>query len=205
MLTCRQKDRLECSIPPLNLHRVSVNHRPPAGIKLLHQILRSTAAQPRPPRRALRCRSMPPGAYTMENTPTFAAAPWVPCTTMAPWTLAPNPGPETVSAEFKSVGGTIVGNAQASITLAPAVATIPVLVSPTSSTASLAVELSALQAELAALRAKQGGNSHIFSRNLGLGMTGSDVKALQLFLITQASGPLRQSSRRMGRPRPSAS
>lgn len=64
------------------------------------------------------------------------------------------------------------------------------------STSSLS-ELNTLEAELAALEAEAHGSSpsgsssahYAFTRNLSLWNTGSDVKELQLFLISQASGP----------------
>jgi hypothetical protein len=55
-----------------------------------------------------------------------------------------------------------------------------------SSTAELLDLLAALQSKLAALQAQA---NHSFSRNLSFWSTGSDVKQLQLFLISQASGP----------------
>jgi hypothetical protein len=141
-------------------------------------------------------------AYTMEvsNTSTFAGATWIPYATALPWTLAPGLGTETVYAQFRSVAGTILGTAQASIDLvsagtmgsatssSPSSATVPA--SP-SSAASLTAELASLQAKLAALL-KQAGQAStatapasihfVFTRNLSLGMTSNDVKQLQAFL-----------------------
>jgi hypothetical protein len=70
--------------------------------------------------------------------------------------------------------------------------TVPAI---TSSTASLSAEIAALQAQLAVLL-KQASQSSVaptstnftFTRNLQLGITGSDVKQLQLFLIFQNTG-----------------
>jgi murein L,D-transpeptidase YcbB/YkuD len=64
----------------------------------------------------------------------------------------------------------------------------------TTATSSLEAELNALLAELATLQARAGSSgsslSHsVFTRNLSLGMTGNDVTELQLFLISEASGP----------------
>jgi len=65
------------------------------------------------------------------------------------------------------------------------------IVSPTSSSvSSTSSEVALLEAELQSLLAqsKTHGTSFSFARNLSLGMTGSDVKELQLFLIMQDSG-----------------
>jgi len=66
--------------------------------------------------------------------------------------------------------------------------------SSTTSTASLLAEIKTLEAELASLQARANQSSgysthYIFTRNLGYLMTGSDVNALQRFLISNASGP----------------
>jgi hypothetical protein len=144
-------------------------------------------------------------AYTMEvsQTSTFAGTAWIPYATTMPWTLSSIPGVQTVYVQFKAVGGTIAGNAEESINYVPAgtpasaSTTIPAITPSTvSSTASLAAELAGLQAELATLE-NQAGESQpaaapaqfTFTRNLSLGMTGSDVKELQLFLILEDSGP----------------
>jgi murein L,D-transpeptidase YcbB/YkuD len=143
----------------------------------------------------------------VSNTPTFAGTSWIPYVTTGPWTLGSNSGVETVYAQFQAVGGIIVGSAQASISFAPAgapavatsssVATPAVASSATSSATSLTAELATLQAELAALE-QQAGESQpaapapaqlAFTRNLSFGMTGNDVKQLQLFLIQQNAGP----------------
>lgn len=147
------------------------------------------------------------GAYTMEisNTSTFADASWIPYTTVMPWTLVPGLGSATVYARFKSVGGTIVGTAQASIDLIPATSSLaesPSFQSSSStpsvasspSSASLFDRLKALQAELAALLAQANQSTpsstrFTFTRNLTFGITDNDVKELQRFLISQNAGP----------------
>jgi hypothetical protein len=57
--------------------------------------------------------------------------------------------------------------------------------------ASLESELQALEAQVAgrAVGTSSSSASYVFTRDLQLGMTGNDVKALQLFLIAQNSGP----------------
>ncbi|MHB8174850.1 MAG: hypothetical protein ACYDFU_10380 [Nitrospirota bacterium] len=77
-------------------------------------------------------------AYTMEvsNTSTFADAAWIPYTTTMPWTLIPDSGNETVYAQFRSIGGTIVGTAQASIDLVPAATSLPISSSSQSSSSA---------------------------------------------------------------------
>jgi hypothetical protein len=149
-------------------------------------------------------------AYTMEvsNVSDFVSSTWIPYVTSMPWMLASGTGEQTVYVQFRAVSGSIVGNTEASIDLtassvpAPASAptssaTIPTLASTTtSSAASLTAELAALQVELAALL-KQAGQSSatptpthfVFTRNLYFGITGNDVKQLQLFLISQDAGP----------------
>jgi hypothetical protein len=140
-------------------------------------------------------------AYSTEisNTSTFAGATWIPYATTLPWRLAPGSGPETVYVQFRAVGGTVVGSAQASIDLVPAGPTLGVsssMQSPPSP--SLSAELKALQSELAVLVAKanqatassSSGSAHFtFTRNLYFGITGNDVKELQRFLISQDAGP----------------
>lgn len=141
------------------------------------------------------------GAYTMEvsNVSTFAGAAWIPYATAMPWTLAPNLGSQTVYVQFRSVNGTLVGTAQASINLVSAGSSSPISSSASSSSqspasSSLVAELANLQSQLAALRAQanQQGVSpsthFVFTRNLSLWNTGNDVKQLQLFLIYQTSG-----------------
>jgi hypothetical protein len=131
-------------------------------------------------------------AYTMEvsNASTFAGAAWIPYVTTMSWALAPDPGMETVYAQFKAVGGVIVGSAQASTDLVPA----GVLPSAPSSSSSLSDELKALQARLAALQAlanqSTSSSTHFaFPRNLELWDRGADVTALQAFLIREDAGP----------------
>ncbi|MHB8173575.1 MAG: peptidoglycan-binding domain-containing protein [Nitrospirota bacterium] len=154
-------------------------------------------------------------AYTMEvsNTSTFVDAAWIPYTTTMPWTLAPDSGNETVYAQFRSVGRTIVGTAQASIDLVPATSSLPIASSSQSSSssqlssstpssaissqpsASLPARLKTLQAELAILLAQANAKtlpsatSFAFTRNLYLGTTGNDVKELQQFLVKENAGP----------------
>jgi Putative peptidoglycan binding domain len=136
------------------------------------------------------------GAYTMEvsNTSTFAGAAWIPYATTLPWTLAPNLGNETVYAEFKSVGGSVVGNAQASIDLVAGGSASPSSSSSSSasSTADLLALINSLTTQLNALRARvgdigitsaaSGTASFIFTRDLQLHDTGVDVRMLQQFL-----------------------
>jgi hypothetical protein len=95
-----------------------------------------------------------------------------------------------------SVGGGY-GIPNHGITPAPPAPT-PAASSPPSSGAtplSLADQLKALQSQLAALLAEANATttppaaSFVFTRDLSLWMTGNDVKALQEFLISEASGP----------------
>jgi hypothetical protein len=73
----------------------------------------------------------------------------------------------------------------------------PPAASTAAPTSSLLAELQSLEAELAALEAQAGQSSSVttstthftFTRNLSYGMTGSDVKELQEFLIQKDSGP----------------
>jgi hypothetical protein len=142
------------------------------------------------------------GAYTMEvsETSSFMGAAWMPYSTSMPWTLAPDLGDQTVYVQFKSVGGTIIGNAQTSIDLVSASSSSTAFPSPQSSTAttaSLTAEIADLESQLAALQAEANGtmaatSSYVFTRNLYLGITGNDVKQLQLFLISQKSGSAAQ-------------
>ena len=138
------------------------------------------------------------GAYTMEvsNSPAFIGSAWVPYATALPWELAQNPGTQTVYAQFKSVGGTVVGSAQASIDFVSA-SSVSTVSSPSQSsattTASLTAELANLESQLAILQAQANGTASltapfVFTRNLYFGITGNDVKQLQLFLISQNSG-----------------
>jgi hypothetical protein len=136
-------------------------------------------------------------AYAMElsDTSSFASSTWIPYVTTMPWTLASETGGQTVSVRFKAVGGSIVGNAEASIDLVPA---------PVSSTTTTGMTVSqmetllaSLEAQLQALEAEAGtgsasSSSLVFARDLKLGMTGTDVKQLQLFLIAQNVGPAAQ-------------
>jgi hypothetical protein len=138
------------------------------------------------------------GAYTMEVSETSSSigASWIPYSTSMPWTLAPDFGIQTIYAQFKSVGGTVVGSAQASIDFASASSSTTVSPSPqpsTTTTASLTAELANLEAQLAMLQAEANSTttstiSYAFTRNLHFGITGNDVKQLQLFLISQNSG-----------------
>ena len=153
-------------------------------------------------------------AYTMEvsNTSTFAGATWIPFATTAPWTLSPAPGIATVYVQYRSVGGTIVGSAQASIDLVSAGASVatssslqpsystsssprivPALSSPPpSATATLQAQLQSLLAQLANLSAQsqaQGiagtgsaGTTPLFLTALQLRDSGPDVTSLQTFL-----------------------
>jgi hypothetical protein len=133
------------------------------------------------------------GAYTMQlsNTSNFSSSTWIPYATSLPWTLASSTGEQTVFVEFRSVSGSIVGSAQASIDLTtPSVQTI----ASATSTAGLSVSqmeslLVSLEAQLQTLEAQASGTtSFVFTRNLSLWNTGNDVKQLQLFLISKNSG-----------------
>jgi hypothetical protein len=108
-------------------------------------------------------------AYSMEvsNASNFAGATRMPYATTMPWTLAPNSGSETVYVQFQSVGGSVIGSAQASIDLVPASAGLLPLsssysssssstVSSSSSASSPIAELAALQAQLAVLLREAG-------------------------------------------------
>lgn len=143
-------------------------------------------------------------AYTMEvsNTSTFAGATWIPYATTMPWTLTPSIGTETIYAQFRAIGGSIVGSAQASISLVTPTQSAQASSLPnrlptpiqTPSSESPADQLKALQAQLALLLAQanhetSSSSTHIiFARNLRFGMTGSDVKELQLVLIRANDG-----------------
>jgi hypothetical protein len=145
-------------------------------------------------------------AYTMgvSNTSTFASSTWIPYVTTIPWTLASSTGTQTIYVEYRSVSGSILGNAQASIDLIAPVASSSSVTSSSStgSTAGMTVVqlqslLVSLEAQLQALEAQAAEStagtsspttSYVFTRNLQLGMTGNDVKALQLFLIAKNSG-----------------
>lgn len=147
-------------------------------------------------------------AYTMRlsNDPAFASSTWIPYLTSVPWTLNANPGEETVYAQYRTVGGTIVGRAQAQIDFAP-VGSAPQSLATTaaspgtgsanaSSTSSLQSQLAALEAELAALQAKAGkalapappsSNPFLFEKALQYRQSGPDVKRLQEFLAEDAA------------------
>jgi glucuronoarabinoxylan endo-1,4-beta-xylanase len=62
------------------------------------------------------------------------------------------------------------------------------------SNSSLLAELNSLESELSSLQSQANGqgSSYIFTRNLSYGMTGTDVAALQAFLIQENSGPAAQ-------------
>jgi uncharacterized repeat protein (TIGR01451 family) len=59
------------------------------------------------------------GAYTMEvaNDSSFASSTWIPYATTLPWTLTSGTGEKTVYVQYRSVTGSFVGKAQASIDL----------------------------------------------------------------------------------------
>jgi hypothetical protein len=137
-------------------------------------------------------------AYTMElsNTPSFASSTWIPYVTTMPWMLAQGAGEQSVSVQFRTVGDSIVGTAEASIDLVPAEPSASPSSSPsTSSTSGMTVSqmetlLASLEAQLQALEAETGTTSPlIFTRNLQLHDAGNDVKQLQQFLIAQNIGP----------------
>ena len=139
------------------------------------------------------------GAYTMEvsNTSDFAGAQWIPYVTSLSWTLASSTGEQTVFVRYRAIAGSIVGNAQASIDLAETAAASPTttIIIATSTTAGMSVSqlqglIASLEAQLQVLLSRVSGmTSTSFARDLSFGMTGSDVTALQQFLITRASGP----------------
>jgi hypothetical protein len=133
------------------------------------------------------------GAYTMElsNSSSFASSTWIPYATSMPWTLAAGTGEKTVFVQYRSISGSIVGSAQASVNLTTP--SVPTAVSATSTTGMSASQLqdllASLETQFQALRAKASGSATVaFTRNLSFGMTGNDVTQLQLFLISQASG-----------------
>jgi hypothetical protein len=133
------------------------------------------------------------GAYTMElsNSSSFSSSTWIPYVTTLPWTLASSTGAQTVYVQFRSVSGSIVGSAQASIDLTTA--PVQTIVSATSTTGMSVSQmqnlLASLEAQLQALQAKASGmTSFTFTRNLSLWSTGNDVKQLQTFLVSQNSG-----------------
>lgn len=131
-------------------------------------------------------------AYTMQiaNSASVASSsPWIPYTTSLPWTL-PGTGEQTVSVNYRSISGDIVGTAEGSINLLPSS-------SPPSGMTLSQMEslLASLEAELQALKGEASSTTsspYLFTRNLSLGMTGQDVRALQLFLIAQHIGPAAQ-------------
>ncbi len=158
------------------------------------------------------------GAYMMElsNMSNFASSTWMPYVTSMPWTFASNLGNETVYVQFRSIGGTVTGSAQASIDLVSATSSpsvsLPLPPQSSPSAASLAAELQSLETQLAALEAQasaQGMESlsgvnagmPLFTRNLQLGMSGTDAKELQQFLIFQNSGPAAQKLKAHGMTR----
>jgi hypothetical protein len=138
------------------------------------------------------------GAYMMEvsDSSAFVGATWIPYSTTLSWTLAPDLGNQTIYAQFKSVGGTIVGSAQASIDFISA--TSSSTVSPpsqfsTTLVTSSTAEITNLDSQLAALqteanKATPSTASFVFTRDLYSGTMGNDVKELQLFLISQNFG-----------------
>jgi hypothetical protein len=135
------------------------------------------------------------GAYTMEvsNDQAFASSTWMPYAATMPWTLAPNLGNDIVYAQFRSVGGTVIGNAQASINLVSASSSKIDLT-------SLAAELQSLEAQLAALEAQANGTTSLSPSapasslavppdDLQLWDEGVYVNDLQQILIAQGIGP----------------
>src|ERR1035437_9283028 len=88
-----------------------------------------------------------------------------------PWTLASTTGEQTVFVQFRSVSGSSVGSAQASIDLVAPPA--PETISTTSTTGMSRSQrqnlLASLEAQLQALQAKASGTtSFVFTRNLSL-------------------------------------
>ncbi len=145
------------------------------------------------------------GAYTMElsNNSNFTSSTWIPYATSIPWPLASSTGEKTVYVKFRNVSGSIVGNAEKSITVST-----PSLPTTSSSTAnmslsqlenllaSLEAEFQTLEKEASSLSTKTSPLS--FTRNLELWDGGVDVKNLQEFLISQASGSAAQKLKTHG-------
>jgi hypothetical protein len=132
-------------------------------------------------------------AYTMEiaNTSDFAGAMWEPYATGIPWVLTPGVGTKTVYARFRSIGGGDLGTVSATIQLVPETGI-------SSTTLALQAQIAALQVQLQALLAqvRNGGTGNtsassgfIFTRDLSLWDTGTDVQALQTLLVDQNAGP----------------
>lgn len=152
-------------------------------------------------------------AYMMElsNNSNFTGTTWVPYATTYPWVLASTTGEQTVFVQFRTISGTIVGSAEASINFVPAPASSPA--SPISSqpilgsstvgmtTSQMQALLISLESELQALESAAGNqassttstpaspSSFFFSHNLSYGMSNIDVHALQQFLVSQHAGP----------------
>jgi hypothetical protein len=147
-------------------------------------------------------------AYTMElsKTSSFASSTWIPYVTSLPWTLASSTGEQTVYVQYRSVSGNIIGNAHASIDLTNASTSASTSATSTAdmSISQLQTLLASLEAQLQTLEAQAGtqtsstSSSYVFTRDLELGMTGADVKQLQLFLIAQNSGSAAQTLKAHG-------
>jgi peptidoglycan hydrolase-like protein with peptidoglycan-binding domain len=100
-----------------------------------------------------------------------------------PWALASTTGKQIVYVKFRAINGMVVGSVQASIDFMPS--------SVASTTAGMSLSemkslLASLEAELQRLESQASLASS--SRDLSFGMTGSDVKSLQQFLISRDSG-----------------
>ncbi len=135
-------------------------------------------------------------AYTMEisNISDFSSSTWIPYVTSLPWTLASSTGEQTVYIQYRAIGGTIVGSAEASIDLTtpssvpPPIATTSPVGMSTSETQTL---LASLELELQTLEAQASSTNSffVFTKNLMIGTQGNDVMQLQRFLIANDSGP----------------
>ena len=143
-------------------------------------------------------------AYTMQVSadPSFANTSWVPYQTSFPYTLMATISPQTIYARFRAISGTIVGTASATVSYVPSLSSSLAGMGAAGMTVpQMESLLASLESQLAALEVKAGivsSSSYSFSRNLTLGMKGSDVKALQKYLIAHATGPAAQSLARVG-------
>jgi sugar lactone lactonase YvrE len=127
-------------------------------------------------------------AYTMElsNTPDFIGSTWIPYATSMAWTLPAGAGEKSVYVRYRAASGSLVGGADASISLAGASASGSVM-SPSQIKSLLAL----LESELQTIRAANSSVTprFVFTHDLSFGMVGSEVKQLQLFLISKNTGP----------------
>ena len=153
------------------------------------------------------------GANTMEisNTSSFSSSTWISYVTSMPWTLI-GTGEQTLYVRYRNSSNNIVGSVQASINLilfsSPTtiitststptstpitITTSTPIVSSTSSMNLSQMEalLASLESQLQSLQTKNSSStttSYVFTRNLYIGMTGNDVRELQIFLIKENTG-----------------